>query len=177
VFSQFDGKRSPGFQIEALRDHSLAVASLARHIARSMGLPKAAVDDAFAGGLMHDLGKLVLGSNFPEQYREVMNEQDPRAARETEARIFGSDHCAVGAYLLWLWGLPESVTEIVACHHLGEEHWPRSPVMAVYLADSLLRGGAKWERAQLHVERVGLTLSAPDWEQWALELSEKALKC
>jgi putative nucleotidyltransferase with HDIG domain len=171
VFSEFDRGKNPGFQIEELREHSMAVGSLARQIAVSMGLTKRAADDAFTGGLMHDLGKLVLGSNFPDQYREVMAEQDPRSAREAEIRIFAANHCAVGAYLLWLWGLPDSLTEIVARHHDCDESELEgaSPVMAVYLADSVVRGGVELDRARSHIEALGLTAELPDWQQRAEE--------
>jgi putative nucleotidyltransferase with HDIG domain len=179
VFSQFDSRSNPGFRIEELRDHSAAVATLARQIAKSMSLSKAAADDAFAGGLMHDLGKLVLGCNFPDRYREVMKEQDPLSAREAETRNFGANHCAVGAYLLWLWGLPESVTEIVACHHLDQNREETAgPVMAVCIADSLIRGGAELDRARERVERLGLMKHFQNWESLAEELlPENTLKC
>jgi putative nucleotidyltransferase with HDIG domain len=171
VFSQFDGRCNPGFSIEALRDHSVAVASLARQIAKSMALPKDAADDIFAGALMHDLGKLVLAANFPDRYREVTQQCDPRSRREAESRLFGANHCAVGTYLLWLWGLPESVTEIVACHHLDHtEEVTAGPVMAVYLADALIHGGEEMERARAHVEWMGLKNSFPDWLLLAEEL-------
>jgi putative nucleotidyltransferase with HDIG domain len=158
VFSHFDSKSNPGFRIEELRDHSVAVATLARQIAKSMALSTLATDDAFAGGLMHDIGKLVLGCNFPDRYREVMNEQDPGSIREAETRIFGANHPAVGGYLLWLWGLPESVTEIVICHHLERNQ------------EALLRGGAELDRARDHADRLKLIRFFPDWESRAGEL-------
>ena len=123
---------------------------------------------------MHDLGKLVLGCNFPDRYAEVMKQPDPASARDAEAREFGANHPAVGAYLLWLWGLPEAVTEIVACHHLDiEREEIVTPVMAVYLADTLLQGGTELETARNHSERLGLTKFFPKWENLAVELSSE----
>ena len=49
-------------------------------------------------------------------------------AAEAEARIFGATHADVGAYLLWLWGLPDCVTELSRCtisrRGSGAPRWP-----------------------------------------------------
>ena len=93
---------------------------------------------------MHDIGKLVLGCNFPVQYREVVRcFYDSSAVREAERRLFGTTHAEVGAYLLWLWGLPSSVTKLVADHHAGDAQSNSGlrPAAVVQLADRLARGG------------------------------------
>ena len=144
VFAQFDKNSTPGFSAGDLRNHSFQVATLARGMARIEHLAPSAVDDVFLGGLMHDLGKLVLGCNFPRQYREVVRcFGDPEAIRKTEREIFGTTHAEVGGYLLWLWGLPRKVTEIVARHHTagGEAAEVRDPAGVVSRADSLVREG------------------------------------
>ena len=54
-----------------------------------------------------------------------------------EKEIFGSNHAEVGAYLLNLWGLPESVVEAVAFHHQPRVIHSNSfsPLTAVYTSD------------------------------------------
>lgn len=146
VFSQFDEKNRPGFCVEELRDHSLQVAALAREIARSGGMPPAAANNVFLGGLMHDLGKLVLGCNFPREYKDVTAcFQEPAVAREKERDLFGTTHAEVGGYLLWLWGIPRAVTEIVLRHHTAGQYVPEAPDAAavVQLADTRIRQGAR----------------------------------
>jgi putative nucleotidyltransferase with HDIG domain len=171
VFSQFDRKTTPGFMIEDLRDHCVSVATLARQIARSMSLPKAAVDDAFTGGLMHDLGKLILASNFPARYQEVLQQDDSYSADEAEAKIFGATHGAIGAYLLWVWGLPESVTEVVARHHLeAPQNETPGPTLAVYLANLLIRRGTLLDGLRGHLERLDLIEHFSEWQRKAEEL-------
>jgi HD-like signal output (HDOD) protein/CheY-like chemotaxis protein len=142
VFSRFDSSNTPGFSVEELRDHSFQVATMARQIARSQQLPRSVVDDVFLAGLMHDLGKLVLGCNFPRQYQEVVkcsNHQE--AALEAERKIFGTTHAEVGGYILWLWGLPKTVTAIVVRHHTAgpETAEVRDPAGIVNWADWLAR--------------------------------------
>jgi putative nucleotidyltransferase with HDIG domain len=142
VFTQFDARNSPAFPVEELRSHSVRVATRAREIARTRGLAQTVIDDVFLGGLMHDIGKLVLGSNFPCQYREVVEcSQEPEAAREKERHLFNTTHAEVGGYLLWLWGLPKTVTEIVVRHHTAgpETTEVQDPAGVVSLADGLVR--------------------------------------
>jgi len=177
VFSQFDTRRAPGFSIETLRDHSLAVAALAKPVARSLGLPPAAVDDAFVGGLLHDLGKLVLVCNYPEQYETATQEarQEQIPDRDAESRIFGTSHAEVGAYLLWLWGLPDPVTEVVANHHRLDRQQAQTPgpVVAVHIADALIRGSERHLDVD-YLTRMGLAAGLPRWKELHEEmLAEK----
>jgi putative nucleotidyltransferase with HDIG domain len=175
VFTQFEG-RNPALKIEELQGHSVAVGTLARHIAVSAGLDKQATDEAFAGGLMHDLGKLVLAANFSEEYRRVPDGEDRAGALAAELASFGATHAAVGAYLLWLWGLPEAVTEVVARHHSDPESGIMSPAAAVYFANAIVRGGAVLD----HVREVGRLLGVrhlADWESRAEDLLSKAMPC
>lgn len=144
VFSQFGPKNHPGFSPEELREHSLRVALLARDIAKAIPLASPVVADVFLAGFMHDIGKLVLGCNFPVQYREVVrNFHDSSAVRETEGRLFGTTHAEVGAYLLWLWGLPSSITKLVADHHAADSlsNSKLQAAAVVQLADRLARHG------------------------------------
>jgi HD-like signal output (HDOD) protein len=146
VFAQYDAGPNPCFSVEELRNHSLQVATVARELAQSRHLPQSVVNDVFLGGLMHDLGKLVLGSNFPGQYREVAAcFQDPEAARAKELQLFGTTHAEVGGYLLWLWGISGKATEIVVRHHSAGPETPegQGPPGLVALADAMVRQGAR----------------------------------
>jgi putative nucleotidyltransferase with HDIG domain len=154
VFSQFGRRNHPGFSPEEFRDHSFQVATIARKIARERRLAPQFVADIFLGGLMHDIGKLVLGSNFPVEYREVVRcFGDSEALRETETRLFGTSHSEVGAYLLWLWGVPASIAAIVAQHHLAarDSAEDMKPAAIVQLADHMAREG-EWAGREYLVE-------------------------
>jgi putative nucleotidyltransferase with HDIG domain len=169
IFCQFGTRNHPGFSPEELRDHSFQVATLARKIAKERRLAPQFVDDVYLGGLMHDIGKLVLGSNFPGEYREVVRcFGDSEALRETERRLFGTTHAEVGAYLLWLWGMPASVAGIVAQHHPAiEDTGATEPAAIVHLADRIIRGGESAPDGDFLL-RIGLPaslLELPDWGQ------------
>lgn len=170
VFSQFDRKVNSVLRIAALRDHSLGVATLGREIAKVLGIPRVQLDDVFTGGILHDLGELVFASHSPEFYREVAaaaNAGDD-AATDAETRLFGATHAQVGAYLLWLWGLPDLTTQIVALHH-GPLPAPGDPafrpIVAVRVADSLLRNRSEDDLKWLgQTEYAG---SLPEWRALA----------
>ena len=154
VFSQFDPTGLAGFTAEALQEHSLRVGTLAREIAQSMALPQAVVDEAFVGGLLHDSGKLVLAQNCAESYREALlrAQRESIPVRDAERAVFGTTHAEVGGYLLWLWGLPDPITEVEVLHHRlppGRQHTPGA-VLAVHIADALVNRrpdeDLDWER-------------------------------
>lgn len=141
AFSRFHVRGQCSFSIEELQLHSLAVGSLASRIAKSMSLNPASVEHAFVGGLLHDIGKLVLVSNYPEKYEEALRQvrQGPVRICEAECALFGTSHAEIGAYLLWLWNLPDPVAEILALHHHPSQD-PETPpaVVAVHFANALV---------------------------------------
>jgi putative nucleotidyltransferase with HDIG domain len=168
VFCQFGPRNYPGFSPEELRDHSFQVATLARKIAKEKRLAPPFIADIYLGALMHDIGKLVLGSNFPGEYREVVRcFGDSQSIRDTEQRLFGATHAEVGAYLLWLWGVPVSIAGIVAQHHpTGTDAGNATePAGIVHLADRIVRGGESAPDGE-YLVKLGLSprlLEMPEW--------------
>ncbi|HLY37730.1 MAG TPA: HDOD domain-containing protein [Candidatus Binatia bacterium] len=100
----------------ALWRHSLTVAALARRLAERARLNASA---AFMCGLLHDVGKLVLGLHLGEPYWSLLEGRDKRGADlvRLEAESFGSDHATVGGWVLSAWRLPASIVEVVSDHH------------------------------------------------------------
>lgn len=136
VFSELQG--SPDSKLAALWPRSLTSAVFARAICRAEHSPQPLEDDAFAAGLLHDIGRLVLASTCREQYAHVLeiSHQGQINLAQAEAQTFGCTHAEVGAYLLGLWGLPESVVQAVAWHHTPSRSGSTSfsPIIAVHVA-------------------------------------------
>lgn len=109
------GSRVCGFSANALHEHSLQVAALARAIAR----PVAQAHEAYSIGILHDVGKLVLASHLPDQFARIIRTAGERgvALHVIEQEELGVSHATVGASLLALWNLPDSVVQGVAGHH------------------------------------------------------------
>ena len=183
VFSDLGGHltRELGF----LWNHSMSTASFAKAIARVELSSSGVREDAFTAGLLHDVGRLVLASAFGAEYREVLK----RAAEpgvllaSCEGDAFGCTHNGVGAYLLGLWGLTDSIVEAVAWHHQPVHAQPNSfsALIAVHAAD--------YYDNQMHVhpfsnetsgmdeallDQIGLQRQLPSWEKACRELASRS---
>jgi putative nucleotidyltransferase with HDIG domain len=177
AFSQFRLPRNCCFSIEDLQQHSLAVGTLARGIARSMHLSPAAIDYTFVGGLLHDIGKLVLIASYPGQYQAALqrSREGSLPLTETERAVFGTSHGEVGAYLLWLWGLPDAVTEILALHHNpSRETEVSAAVVAVHFANALVNGESEQDMDLACLRNLKLQTGLAAWRLLHEEMGEKS---
>jgi HD-like signal output (HDOD) protein len=142
VFSNFDVVTTPGLCLDTLWQHSMAVGICAKAIAKAENSTKQVIDDAFMAGLLHDVGKLVLAVNLPQLYGQALSlaQTDGLTAWDAEHDVLDATHAEVGAYLLGLWGLPDSIVEALAFHHAPSACPDRtlSPLTAVHVADALV---------------------------------------
>ncbi len=76
-------------------------------------------DNAFLGGLMHDVGKLLLVQRAPDMYVKVIKlvEEQGISFAEAEAQVFVFDHCEVGQLIGMRWSFSEELTDIIRLHH------------------------------------------------------------
>jgi HD-like signal output (HDOD) protein len=144
AFSQFEKAETGALKIEAVWNHSLQVASLAKRISKLEGQDAKATEEAFTAGLLHDIGKLVLAVNLAKEYAEATRLAHTGLELPlAEHQVFGANHADVGGYLIGLWGLPVPVVEAVALHH-APSRAPQpafSPLTSVHAANVL-----EWER-------------------------------
>jgi HD-like signal output (HDOD) protein/CheY-like chemotaxis protein len=93
-------------------------AAATRCVARLERLDAASVDQAYVAALLQEIGTLVLATQLPKQYANVVVRSRALAVPliELETAEFGATHAEVGGYLLGLWGLPSAVVEGVAFH-------------------------------------------------------------
>jgi len=138
-------KAVKGYDLPAgdLWTHAVAVAigTEKMGLALNLKLP----DHAFTAGLLHDIGKIIMGTFIEVDASPIMqlafNEGVSFDAAERE--ILGIDHAEVGSLLLAAWKLPTDITEIVRYHHIPDEAEHGSQVLEmVHLANNLcLLGG------------------------------------
>lgn len=101
-------------------------------------------DDPYVGGIMHDIGKVVLAHAYPGLFPAVLEELEarkwevPSSTVETEL-TGGSDHAVVGSVLASEWDLGESTTAAVLQHHSHHPNNALARLIAVsdFLASSL----------------------------------------
>jgi HD-like signal output (HDOD) protein len=123
---------------EELQSH----ARMAAAAAQALATPASRGDEALLAGLLHNIGYWLLAHQCPERLANAVEtavaERIP--LYEAEARVLGASHAQIGAYLLGLWGLPQSIVEAVARHH-GPYSTPQSkfePLAALTIANALL---------------------------------------
>ncbi|MCA1742504.1 MAG: HDOD domain-containing protein [Desulfonatronovibrio sp.] len=178
VFSIYDFSKVPGFSLKNLWEHSLASARLSEKLGRIEGLTKTEIDDCYIAGLMHDVGKLVLASELPEQYNEILGlvRKNNRPVYEVEKEIMGTSHAEVGAYLMGVWGLPDGVINGLALHHAPElSEGKFNSATAVYAANILERKyyiiNTEYHVPEFDMEylsKMSLTGRLSVWEELAL---------
>ncbi|MGH9943053.1 MAG: HDOD domain-containing protein, partial [Pyrinomonadaceae bacterium] len=186
VFSQFSQTRVPQFSPQALWDHSMGVAVLAKRISITERLGAKAAEESFTAGLLHDAGKLVLAANLPDWFNDALDlaRADRLTISEAERHVFGATHAEVGAYLLGLWGLPENVVEAVAFHHQPALSGARQPgaLLAVHAANTLEhepRAAANHRQPQPSpleqplLAQLGLADRVVEWRKLRVELLEE----
>lgn len=122
-----------------LLEHSIAVAIGAEEIAQQTKVQAPCF--TFTAGLLHDLGKIVLGTFLEVDIQRVVNLAYSGEAtfEDAEAEVLGIDHAETGALLLQAWNLPESIVEAVMYHHRPEDFRGKDPLVVdlVHLADSM----------------------------------------
>ena len=94
----------------------------------------------FIAGLLHDLGSIIMYNKMPDESRKVLMlaNGDRRLVGNLEQEIFGFTHADVGAELMQVWGLPESLGEAIG-FQLNPERAPRFRLEAqiLFLANRL----------------------------------------
>ena len=141
TFSSFEKLRVHGFSVEALWRHSLLTGQSARRIAQSENSSVELAEQAFAAGLLHDIGKLLFAANMPGLFVEALAvaREQQRSFWEVESQVLGACHAELGACLLGIWGLPAPILEGVALHHDPNRTLQPgfSPLTAVHVANIL----------------------------------------
>ncbi|MEO8429502.1 MAG: response regulator, partial [Verrucomicrobiota bacterium] len=107
AYSQLDKVKPLYFSADRVWRHSQRVGALAKRIAQTENVDQAIVDEAFTAGLFHDLGKLLMATNLPNEYSgaQGLALKNKIPLWEVERELFGATHAEAGAYLLGLWGL------------------------------------------------------------------------
>lgn len=134
-YKDMSGKRGPS---GAVWEHSVRTALLARRIARTQKLPQQTINRAFLAGLMHDVGRVIINANAPEELADVETfaKRFGLSAAEGERRYFGATQSHIGAYLLTLWGIDEETVRAVQHHETLSDFQGSDPqaVAALHVA-------------------------------------------
>src|SRR5271155_5356762 len=183
VFSDLGGPLT--HELGFLWDHSMTTANFAKAIARVEQSSRGVMDDAFTAGLLHDVGRLVLACAFGAEYQQVLKRTaEPGVLlAQCEGDAFGCTHNGVGAYLLGLWGLTDSIVEAVAWHHQPAQAEPASfsALIAVHAADyyeNQLHARPQSDEMpvmdELLLTQLGLQQQLAPWEKACREVASRS---
>ena len=116
---RFDLRHS-GFDARLLWRHSLGVGVCARVLAEQIG---ANAELAFTGGLLHDIGQLLMYTASPGNYLQALERRhrDDVPIVIAERQIFGYDHAQAGRALALAWKLPGEIVDAIGAHHDPDE--------------------------------------------------------
>jgi len=117
VIEKFKGVPEDIIDMKAYWLHSLACGLTARIMATYCR--ERSTERFYVMGILHDLGRLVMYLNIPEQMREVIEKAKSEniLLHKAEHDVLGFDHTEVGAELIRTWKLSNSLLDSVSqCH-------------------------------------------------------------
>ena len=118
VYSAMD-KGLSGYALDRgeLWRHSLMVAYTSRQLAKLT--EKVSTEDAYVGGLLHDIGKVILNDYVRFGYGIIvkMVEEKHIPFTEAELQVLGFDHAMIGEIMIERWEMPKAYVAAVAYHH------------------------------------------------------------
>jgi len=115
--------------------HSIACGIIARILASYKS--NALTERFFVGGLLHDIGRLILFMSIPEISKEALLKAEETGCMlyQAENDLIGFDHSKLGGILLKEWKLPMSLENIVRFHHMKTESQIQLDTAVVHIAD------------------------------------------
>ena len=145
VFSSFDMKAAPYFNVMEFWKHSLAVAIAAELLAKKLRLPKP--EDAFTCGLLHDIGKIALFKVSQDDLKAVCDKAnlEGKSFLEAETELGLPGHTVLGERLAERWQLPVVIRKTIRYHHRDIEPLEsiyanmKPTIMVVTLANALVK--------------------------------------
>jgi putative nucleotidyltransferase with HDIG domain len=119
--------------------HSLSVGVIAKCIAMAKKVSISDQEEFFVCGLLHDLGKIPLNHQFPDEYFQALDlaKRSRWSLAHAESVVFGIDHGAIGRQIATKWRLSPAFIEALGCHHQPDKSLPEHQqlVFIVALAD------------------------------------------
>jgi len=140
IISLFNNIPKEILSMHSFLSHSLACGIISRILAAHKNIPQ--TEQLFVSGLLHDLGRLILYSYFPEESLNILSH-----ARSSDTLLYlqendhlGCNHTHVVKHLLQQWKLPMVLENNIFFHHNPREAQQPVPATLVHLADIITNG-------------------------------------
>jgi putative nucleotidyltransferase with HDIG domain len=96
--------------------HSVGVGKVAQSISHRLKIGDP--DDFFTGGLIHDIGLIIMCHHFKNETLEIFRLVEEKNISFPDAEeMYGLKHTEIGAFLAKKWALSDFMTNIIRYHH------------------------------------------------------------
>lgn len=169
VINYFKGMPSGSINMDSFWRHSVACGitaqTLASHVKGVNG------ERLFIGGLLHDIGRLVFYSAYPDASVTAFAQTGKLKLMlyQVEPKYFGVTHARFGALLAKKWNFSLDIAKLVAHHHDNFKAKPDREVAAVYFANWLVNALRIGSAGDLYLPKLNMAA----WQ--ALEFSPSGL--
>ncbi len=125
------------FNRDKFLEHSFGCGVTAKIIANMLNMNFSSAE--FSGGVMHDIGKVLLDLYAPDALDTILENAYKKGLSfyDSEMELYDMNHSLLGAKLLSIWGLPNELMDIVEYHHNPKEANNKLLVATVHVADLL----------------------------------------
>ena len=135
-----------GIPNDGIFGHAIVVAQSAQVVSSETN--RSIPAEAYTAGLLHDIGKVVLGEHVENRIGAIIElaQSEGCSFAEAERRLLGLNHAEVGAVLAKKWGLPDFLVGAIRSHHASPDPGPgdgdeTSTLVAAYIvANQVARG-------------------------------------
>ena len=104
---------------KTLWEHSYKTAFYAFNLVKNFRKDRNLLDDAYVGGILHDMGKIIFSNVHPELLHKIQSFCTERGlpASTFEDLSAGMNHAEIGALIAEKWNFPEGLVCSIRYHH------------------------------------------------------------
>lgn len=137
LLSMFEDADAHGLPLLTFWKHSIACAVLSHELAVLCG--KDDPERFFVAGLLHDLGRVILFTNYPEMAAVVLavHRSQSIPLQQAELKAFDVDHTLIGGVFFAKWDMPKGVVNAALHHHSPERALGKETAETVYIANQI----------------------------------------
>ncbi len=104
--------------------HSLCVGAAAKLIAKHINVNQKNLESFFIAGLLHDIGKIPLNNQLPNEYLQAISISDRahQSLIKSETEAMEINHTESGHLIVHSWKLGDEIKDAVVYHHSPETY-------------------------------------------------------
>ncbi|MCL2441659.1 MAG: HDOD domain-containing protein [Treponema sp.] len=114
-----ENKDINGLNMEGFWHHCLCVGVISKLLAKKQGIESRHLEEYFAAGLLHDIGKIPLNAVLSSDYMQMITKADfeNKPLFVMEKNIVNINHCCAGEMIALTWKLDSAITDVITFHH------------------------------------------------------------